>query len=382
MKQINKILLGLLSLVMVLAACTKEPPLFFFKSGEAPVLSMRDTLFRPGPADSNSFRMRFNFSNPMMATPLSNVVFRTQVDLANGDFSSPLTTSVTGVFTDSMQNKVVNEFLLARGIPFGETVLLKARTFASYTNNNNMLESNIVTFRFRTYKVPPRVALPTSGRLYLVGNATQGGWNNPVPVPTQEFARIDETTWGGVFNLNGGAEYLVLPVNGSWANKFSVANKALPGLSEGGDFGFNFNDNFPGPAVDGPYKIILDFQQGKFTVEPYTMQHGLPTQLVVVGGATPDGWTNGVGNPQRLTQLNSAEWQINSINMKANDGYLILPEAGSWARKYGVPDRDLESARLSGPFIAEGRDFRSPLEAGNYRIRMNFLTGRYQLTKL
>jgi hypothetical protein len=242
--------------------------------------------------------------------------------------------------------------------------------------------SNVIPFTFRTYKIPPKVALPTTGRLYLVGGATQGGWGNPVPTPTQEFARIDETTFAGVFNLKGGEQYLALPLNGNWDNKYSVQNTGLAGLEQGGDFGFNLPGNFPGPVADGIYKIIFDFQAGKFTVEPFTQVHGLPTTLVVVGGATPDGWTNGASNPQILTQLNAAEWQINSINLKANDGYLILPVPGSWDRKYGVPDNTIESARMEGPFIPEGRDFKSPTVAGDYRINMNFVTERYKLTKL
>ncbi|HSK12008.1 MAG TPA: hypothetical protein VK907_02280, partial [Phnomibacter sp.] len=66
----------------------------------------------------------------------------------------------------------------------------------------------------------------------------------------------------------------------------------------------------------------------------------------------------------------------------ADDGYLILPTPGDWGRKYGVPNRNLESARISGPFVPEGQDFKSPLQAGNYRIRMNFATETYVLTPL
>lgn len=382
MKNTFKFLLAALSVVIVFAACKKEPPLFSYKEGTGVYLTMRDSVFTPQPPDSNGYRVRLNWTNPNMATALENVKFVTQIDVFDGDFSNGLTSTTYGGFTDSFQNKVVNNFLLSKGVPFGTSRVLKARTITSYANNNNTQISNEVFFTFRAYKVPPKVALPSSGRLFLVGNATQGGWNNPVPVPTQEFSRMDETTWVGVFNLNGGAQYLVLPVNGSWDNKFSVTNTNLPGLNAGGDFGYNLPGNFPGPENDGIYKIMLDFQTGKFTVEPFTMQHGLPTELVVVGGASPWGWNNSTDNPQRFTQLNSAEWQINSINLRSDDGYLILPTAGDWGRKYGVPNRNLESARISGPFAPEGQDFKSPLEAGNYRIRMNFFTGQYQLTKL
>lgn len=382
MKNTNKILLAALSFIMVLAACTKEPPLFNYKEGIGPKLQLVNSNLLPAPSDSSTYILKLMWTNPNMATDLSNVKFITQVAEAGTNFASPIVSEVMGSFSDSMQAKVINSYVLEKGAAFGETVDLEARVISSFSNNNDMKVSNVVPFAFRAYKIPPKVPLPTTGRLYLVGGATQGGWANPVPVPTQEFARLNETTFAGVFSLKGGEQYLALPLNGNWDNKFSVQNTNLAGLEKGGDFGFNLPGNFPGPVADGIYKIIFDFQAGKFTVEPFTQMHGLPTTLVVVGGASPWGWNNSTDNPQKLIQLNAAEWQINSINLKADDGYLILPVPGSWDKKYGVVDRSLESARIEGPFKPEGQDFKSPTTAGNYSIRMNFVTEQYKLTKL
>src|SRR5690606_28342251 len=126
---------------------------------------------------------------------------------------------------------------------------IEVRVISSYANNNERLVSNVIPIKMTPYKVPPRVELPASGKLFLIGGATEGGWTNPVPPPAQEFSRLDETTFAGVFNLKGGEEYLVILENGSWA-KYSVANKTVAGLAEGGDFGAELNDNFPGPAED------------------------------------------------------------------------------------------------------------------------------------
>ena len=109
------------------------------------------------------------------------------------------------------------------------------------------------------------VAPPTSGTLFIVGDATQGGWNNPVPVPSQQFTQIDSLTYLGTFALNGGGQFLLLPVNGQW-DKYAVANASADGLKSGGTFGFNLSDNFPGPDSTGNYQIKVDFLRGKFTV--------------------------------------------------------------------------------------------------------------------
>ena len=143
--------------------------------------------------------------------------------------------------------------MLAWGFEFNKAYDLDVRVISSYANNNEKRNSNIIKIKGTPYKIPPRVALPTSGKLFLVGDASEGGWNNPVPVPKQEFTRLDETTFAGIFNMKGGKQYLVLPVNGNWDNKYSVASNSVPGLSAGGDFRFNASDNFPGPATDGLY---------------------------------------------------------------------------------------------------------------------------------
>ncbi len=382
MKNTYKALLAVLSVLVVMAACTKEPPLLFYKTGIVPTLTINNNEFGPAPEDSNLYRLKMYWTNPELATDLANAKFVTQIDLAGRNFSSPLSHTSFGVFADSFQNREINRFLLDNGVAIGTYADLEVRLVASYSNNNDMKVSNMIPMRFRAYRIPPKVPLPSTRKLFLVGSATEGGWSNPVPEPKQEFAKIDETTWGGVFYLKGGAEYLALPQNGSWDNKYSVADPNVPGLAEGGNFGFNLPSNFPGPAADGLYTIIFDFQMGKFTVTPFTMQHGLPGQLVAVGGATPWGWNNSTDNPQKFKRLNSAEFQLASIELKANEGYLILPVPGSWDKKYGVPNNSIESARIEGAFKPEGQDFKSPTEAGNYRINFNFVTGKYKLTKL
>ncbi len=382
MKNTIKSLLAVLSVLVVVAACTKEPPLFFYKTGSLPTLTLNTNDLGPAPEDSNLYRLKMSWTNPALATDLSNTKFITQIDLVGRDFSKSLSHTSFGVFADSFTNKEINRFLLDNGVLIGTYADLKVRLVASYANNNDMKITDTVPLRFRAYKIPPKVPLPSTRKLFLVGSATEGGWGNPVPEPKQEFARIDETTWGGVFQLYGGGQYLALPDNGSWDTKYSVANANVPGLEEGGDFGFNLPSNFPGPATDGLYTIIFDFQIGKFTVTPFTMQHGLPSQLVAVGGATPWGWNNSTDNPQKFKRINSCEFQLASIPLKADDGYLILPEPGNWGKKYGVPNNNIESARLEGDIKPEGADFKSPKEAGNYRILVNFATGKYKLTKL
>ena len=133
--------------------------------------------------------------------------------------------------------------------------------------------SKILTFKARTFIAPAAVAPPSSGSLFIVGDATLGGWDNPVLVPSQQFTEADSLTYVGTFTLNSGRHYLFLPINGSWGSKYGVVDNSLSGLYHGGVFGYYsdasptiFNSNFPAPDSTGTYQIKVDFLRGKFTV--------------------------------------------------------------------------------------------------------------------
>ena len=163
--------------------------------------------------------------------------------------------------------KELNSMLLERGYAFNVPVDMDVRVISSYSNNNERLVSNTLRIKMTPYKVPPKVVLPSSGRLFLVGDASDGGWNNPVPLPGQEFSRLDETTFAGIFHLTGGKQYLMLPVNGDWTHKYAGPDTDDSGLSGPSPFKADAPNNFIGPAAGGTYTIDVNFQTGKFTVQ-------------------------------------------------------------------------------------------------------------------
>ncbi|HEX8356087.1 MAG TPA: hypothetical protein VF610_01685, partial [Segetibacter sp.] len=275
--------------------------------------------------------------------------------------------------------KELNNMLLGYGYPFNVAVGMDVRVTSSYANNNERIASNTVKVMMTPYKVPPKVALPASGKLFIVGSATQGGWDNPVPAPAQEFARLDETTFAGVFQLIGGKEYLMLPVNGDWAHKYSVADNSVPGLSQGGNFGFDLAQNFTGPAASGFYKIIVDFQAGKFTVTPYTGT--LPQDLFIVGDATPGGWDNPVPAAQKFTRINSSVFEL-TTTLNGGKQYLFLPVNGDWAHKYAVADNSINGLSAGGTFGYDlSQNFPAPSASGTYKIVANFATDKFTVIK-
>jgi starch-binding outer membrane protein SusE/F len=386
MKIMNK-LLFLALVVTGFAACEKLEDLPLYGAGTVPVLTSSAASVAPLPIDSNKAVLTLSWTDPAYATDSSSQKFLVQVDSSGRNFSKAVTKEVTGSLSYTFIAKELNAIMLGWGFEYNKAYDLDMRVISSYANNNERLVTNVVKVNAKTYKVPPKVALPTTGKLYIVGDATDGSWNNPVPTPKQELTKIDETTYGGIFNLTGGKQYLILPLNGNWDNKYSVADNSVPGLSGGGDFGFNQKDNFPGPAASGLYKIILDFQSGKFVVTPFIQQHGLPDSLYIVGDATPGGWDNPPKEPadkvnQKFVRINSTRFEIASIALTAGKGYLFLPETGNWDKKFGAFDNSAPGIKSGGLFAPQGQNIPSPDVSGNYKIVVDFVSNIFSLTKL
>ncbi|TAD86768.1 MAG: hypothetical protein EAY75_07230 [Bacteroidetes bacterium] len=380
-----KTILKIWSLAVVLlagvSACEKVDNFPSRLNGLATRLSASSDFVAPTAADSNKSVISFNWSYPDFATDSASVKYVFEIDSAGRNFRQANVRTISGALGTSFIAKELNSIMLNWGFDFNKTYDLEARVIASYANNNDQRISNTVRIKATTYKIPPRVVLPATGRLFIVGSATEGDWATPIVIPRQEFSRLDETTFGGVFYLLGGEQYLVLPQNTNYDKKYAVANNSLPGLSAGGAFGLELNDNFPAPAADGWYRVTMDFQTGRFAVVPYvTTPHpaGIPQQLVFVGDA--QGWSNTASNPLRFTRRNSTEYTLN-VTISGGGEYLLLPVPGSWATKFGVDDNMLEAAKMGGTLKREGANLKNPAP-GRYRIDVNFYDLSYKLTLL
>ncbi|HEY0039526.1 MAG TPA: SusE domain-containing protein [Flavisolibacter sp.] len=390
MKALLKITLLVAVIAVLFTACKKVDELPFYGDGTAPTLTASATTVAPAAADSNNIVLRLNWTNPKYATDTTNYKFTVQIDSAGKNFSRPDTKVVLGTSGATFTAKELNNFLVARGYAFNAPVDMDVRVISSYANNNERLTSNVVRIKMTPYKIPPKIALPASGRLFIVGSATQGGWANPVPVPSQELARLDETTWSGIFQLNADQSYLLLPVNTNvWDVKFGGAGGNNSNNVNGDNF-LQGGSDLKAPATSGWYKLIFDFQTGKFTVTPYTTP--LPTNLFLVGNATPGGDASGWNNPvpvpsQQFTRINSSVFEL-TIPLNAGKSYVFLPVNGSWTDKYGGMGGNNTNNANGDEFKFGGSDMLSPATSGTYKISVNFAAGtasgsagRFTLTK-
>jgi len=363
---------------LVFTACDKVDKLPSHGLGTAPVLSSSSATVAPAASDSNNVAFTLAWSFPKYATDSASTKYIIEVDSVGRNFTKAVSRIVSGKLNYGFIAKEFNAILLGFGMQFNTPYDVEVRVSSSYANNNELYKSNVLKLRVTPYKIPPKVALPASLRLFIVGSGTAGGdatgWNNPVPVPSQEFSRIDETTWGGIFQLTGGKSYLLLPTNNNvWDIKYGGTGSNNLNNVDGDNFKVGGSD-LKTPAASGMYKVIFDFQQGRFTVTPYTGT--LASELFIVGSATPGGDATGWNNPvpvpsQQFTRVNSSLFEL-TIPLIANKSYLLLPVNGSWTNKYGGMGANNSNNVSGDDFKYNGSDLKAPTENATYKLSFNF----------
>ncbi|CAN5696361.1 hypothetical protein BH11BAC3_BH11BAC3_24880 [soil metagenome] len=274
MKKIVKQICCLGFMVAMFASCKKDENKVYYEGGTDPVLqaSITSTTLPLSFFNKDKEALKLNWTNPgynfNTGTSSQDVSYQIEIDTTGANFTSSKRQTVAvskelskTFLVSEFNGYLLNQLQLDTSVP--HNIEIRVKSFL--TNQSVVLYSNVLKYTVVPYPIPPVVNPPSTGRLFIVGDATDGQWNNPVPTPTQEFTKKDALHFEITVALTGGKEYLFLPLNGDWGHKFACKKKADQSPS-GGDFGFDFGDNFPGPTASGNYKIEVDFQRGKYTV--------------------------------------------------------------------------------------------------------------------
>lgn len=266
--------LFLAATLLSLGACKKAENKVVLEGGTAPQLSASLPMNSAIPLESrtkNDVAIKFNWTNPdyRFNTGVSShdVRYVLQFDVPGGGFASSALQerSYSGQLSVSLSQEELNKMLIQMEMPFGEESEFEVRVKSTLGEGAAQQVSNALVYKVTPY-VDVAIPLPPTDDLWLVGSATPNDWNNPT-TEAQKLTRTSFTTWEITMNFVGGGDYLIIPENGQW-KKYSVADKSLPDLWQGGTFGQELPDDIPGPPTAGVYKLELDFVLGRFKLTP------------------------------------------------------------------------------------------------------------------
>lgn len=273
MKNISKVLLLLLVSAGAFISCKKQDNKIFYLGGTAPVLTATASgNITLAFVTKDNQAVKFTWTNPeykfTTGTSSQDVSYVVEFDTTGANFTSPTKLSL-GIAKDlalTLTQSDLNQYLFSNmKLLAGMSHNIEVRVISTLVNSNARLVSNVLKFTATPYTIPPKVTPPTTGKLYLVGDATPGGWNNPVPVPSQEFTKLSPTLFQITIQLTADKSYLFLPLNGDWGVKFGGIGSNNTNQVNGDDFR-NGGGDLKAPNATAIYKITVDFQAGTFTV--------------------------------------------------------------------------------------------------------------------
>jgi starch-binding outer membrane protein SusE/F len=281
-RHFNKItLLAGLGLFLI-SSCSKNTSNdVVYLGGQAPILtaSTSDSISLPI-MDSTSTAVTFSWTNPNYAfsdgTSSLNVTYYLEFDTLGADFSSNimqtigLSSELSQTFTVSQLNNMVSNLM---ALTTGSTHNLQVRVesflapLTSGTAPAAVKYSSVLNFTVTPYALPPVVAPPSTGTLYITGSATNDGWmvgGSPSSVAGQQLTEMSPTMYTITLPLIGGQQFLIVPLAGDWTNKYGT--NSTSGSPTGGTFGYNASNNFTGPVASGTYTVTFNFQSGLYTI--------------------------------------------------------------------------------------------------------------------
>ena len=266
--------------VALFSSCKKDEKIDYFLGGTVPVLTATVSGTIPlSVANKSQVEVVFSWTNPNynFTTGLSSqsVNYLMEIDTLGANFTNPNKVSINispdlGItFVDSVLNSILsNQLLLATGI--SHTIQIRVTASINWVEVTKST-SNTLQFTVTPWNPPPAVAPPPNGTLYIVGSAVGGGWSNPIGagnIASQKFAQISPTLFQITsIPIIGDGEYKFIGTDGSWNDQWSVQTEQPSGdpTTLGANLFFN-GANCRAPIVSGNYKIVVDFQHGKFTL--------------------------------------------------------------------------------------------------------------------
>ena len=155
---------------IIFSSCEKADSLAQFADGTSPVLSASVSTVAPPPADSNKVVLTLSWTDPGHAQDKSLYKYYLEVDSTGRNFSQATRIDITqdkDKRTYSFIGKQLNTILLSYGFAFNVAYDIDVRVTSSYGNNNEQKKSNILKIRVTPYKIPPKVQLPTTNKLFI-----------------------------------------------------------------------------------------------------------------------------------------------------------------------------------------------------------------------
>jgi len=374
MKKFSILILSFLAIAAVTSCDDTDSEEFSLdtnSSGEI-ILSPEVNTFEVTETNGADLAERFSWNRITFETPVQ-IDYQLEMDLESGDFSAPAILGANNSTNAAVTFNALNDAALGLGAEPGTAsnfkLRVKATTASTAVNPVFSNEITAVITPFEAYPFKP---------LYLVGAATEPGWNNgdgngqTNPALYVDINDVNKHYYTGYFNADA---FKILSNLGMWQPQYGERNGAV-GVNDGAG---NDPNVFSAPTV-GYYDFAIDVTgvtntsegSSSFSMVPNTAAATAPTysSMAIIGAATPNGW-NDPDTDLTQSTFDPHKWVGRDIVLVA--GEMKIRADDDWTNSWGD---------ATSPYAGQGNNNNDPnitVKAGTYDIFFNDLDGSFLL---
>ncbi|MFZ1452994.1 MAG: SusE domain-containing protein, partial [Ferruginibacter sp.] len=378
MKQISKLILASLVLLVTFSACnktdnlTKVDALPVYQLGVSPVLASSVTTTAPTITDTSNAVINFSWTNPKYSNDSSTTKYILEVDSTGKNFANKNSKTVIGALSTTLTGRELNGMLLNLGFRLGVSQSIDVRLISSYNNNNERYTSNVLKIMVTPFADP---AILTSA-------------NAAVTVTLANAALASNTfSWSAAFKNYSGTVTYTLQYDSSGKN-FTSLNEMPVGaslyslsLTQGQMNQTALTENVPGGNVGKiEYRIKAVTALGAIAYSN-VVSVTITTYVPILRVYLPGGYQASTGNgnnwdpptaPELIRDLRAGVFN------KMYYIYIFLPANAEFKITIGR-SWDVNYGGSGGVLSGGGANLTVPT-AGFYRISVNISTLEYNIT--
>lgn len=377
MKQISKLILASLALMLIFSACnktdnlTKVDALPVYQLGVSPVLTSSVNTVASPLSDTSNAVINFSWTNPKYSNDSSTTKYILEIDSTGKNFANKNSKTVFGVLNTSLTGRELNGMLLNLGFRLGVSQSIDVRLISSYNNNNERYTSNVLKIMVTPFADPAILTSSNTAVTVTLANAA---------LPSNTFS------WSAAFKSYSGAVTYTLQYDSSGKN-FTSLNEMPVGVSlysltltQGQMNQTALTENVPGGNVGKiEYRIKAVTASGAIAYSN-VVSVTITTYIPITRVYLPGGYQASTGNGNNWDPPTAPELIRDlrpSVFNKMYYIYLFLPANAEFKITIGR-SWDVNYGGSGGVLSGSGANLTVPT-AGFYRISVNISTLQYNI---
>ncbi len=362
-KNLTKLLaVGSLGLLL-LHACKKDGNLVTTNGGKAGALTASATTLPLDKTKINDTSTVINFSFTKANYGYNAAVTNTlQIDVPGDNWANPTSATLgIGVYSQGFSTAAFNNLVLKLNVPAGVATPIVVRVQHSISATVAPVYSNVLTLTVTAFNLTSFVYVP----------GAYEGWNNPGPQEDSLVSVTGNGVYVGIINFTAGNnQFLIVPVLGSWANKYATTGS--PGTGTSATYPTEYvtggGNNFYAPTAAGQYLVTLNTNSNQLTI--------VPADFYTVIGDAAQGWSTDV--PMKYINDGNGNWTVTTA-LVSTGSFKIRQDAG-WSYSWGIPNSGSSGAGVANT-LNDTSNGNIPVAAnGNYAISFNALASPFGST--